>query len=168
MNNKSKIEIVRQILIDLGENFKTKKLAKPQEIEKIEHKLEVSFPNEYKEFLQNFGWISIGEIAEIADLGSNLEETLQLREGYGDKFSKNLVPLHDDGFGNYHCLVCGGKDNGKVIFWQHDVYEGQEYHNIPPGKLEDFWIEASDFWTWLLERLEEKYKEKEEKKKHLK
>jgi len=131
-------------------------------IQEVEKSLGLELPEEYKEFLQKIGWI-FG--IEYGGLNSAIKMTLQLRENYADKFSKNLIPLHGDGYGNYHCLVCGGKDNGRVIFWQHDVYDGQEYPNIPPGKPEDFWIEAPDFWTWLLERLEEKYKEKEEEKK---
>jgi len=49
-------------------------------------------------------------------------------------------------------VVCSGKDNGKVIFWQHDVYPEEVYPNHPLGKP-DFWIEGSDFWSWLVERL---------------
>ena len=138
------------------------------QIKKQEESLGVSFPEQYKEFLRMYGWILIGE----GFLGTNLgiKETHNLRENFPQTFPKNLIPIDDYGNGDYTCLVCGGKDHGKVILWRHDVPEYFVYPNIPDedwfrnhpdwaknhinGKKEDFWVEAPDFWTWLLNRLE--------------
>jgi hypothetical protein len=62
--------------------------------------------------------------------------------------------INGDGYGNYYCIVCNGKDNGKVIFWQHDAPSEEVYPRYPEGQP-DFWIEGPDFWTWLLKKLQQ-------------
>ncbi len=178
MDNQDKIQEVRKLAKELDLGYSSSP-ATHTEIEEMEFQLNVKFPKEYKEFLETFGYL--GEIlgAKTSDgISWAVKETLSFREGYpgppkkSDEFPKfpdNVVVVHEDGFGNAYCVVCSGKDQGKVIFWQHDVYSGQEYPNYPEGKP-DFWIEGPDFWTWLLEKLqrikkieeEEKKKEKEE------
>lgn len=130
------------------------------QIKEQEKSLGVSFPEQYKEFLRMYGWILLGE----GFLGTNLgiKETLELRKYFPQKFPRNLISLDNNGSGDYYCLVCGGKDHGKVIFWQHDAPEKYVYPNVPPEKNQNFWIATPDFWTWLLDRLELKKKEEEE------
>jgi len=123
-----------------------------QEIQKNEEALGVKYPEQYKEFLRIYGWLSLGE----DHLGGKegVKEALRLQENHPKGFPKNLIPIDDNGSGDYYCLVCGGEDHGKVIFWQHDAPSEETYPNTPQGKSKDFWVEAPDFWTWLLNRLE--------------
>jgi hypothetical protein len=99
---------------------------------------------------------------------SALGMTLWLRED--PFFSKNCVVLLDDVGEGYYCLVCSGKDYGKVIYWDKWCDPKEAYPNIPKpewfekhpnwsgghitGKKEDFWVEELDFWIWLIKMLE--------------
>lgn len=141
--------------------------------DKMESELDLEFPKEYKEFLQTFGWIDatqeiFGGGKNIPKILSAVKETLELRKDYPDTFPKNVVAIHHDGRGNYYCLVCDGKDFGKVIFWQHDVRKNIVYPNNPPDKESDFWIEGTDFWIWLLETYQATKKGFEEFKEEMK
>jgi len=148
---------IQQLVKELGGKFGNPTTS--VEIQEMELKLNLKFPKEYKEFLQTFGWINaaqeiFGGGKDIPRWLSAIQETLELREMHQDAFPMNCVAVHADGFGNYYCIVCDGKDVGKVIFWQHDVDIREIYPNTPPDEENDFWIEGPDFWTWLLEMLQ--------------
>lgn len=170
MDKREKIQKIRELIDGLKEltDGLSGGIGEPlttEEIQEIEEKLKVKLPEEYKEFLQTFGSLSVVGL-QMIDGHSVIKETRKLREYYPKTFSYNLIPIEEDGYGNYYCVVCDGKDRGKIIFWQHDVYPDQVYPNYPPDKDSDFWIESPDFWTWLLERLQLiKKEEKEEKQK---
>lgn len=150
MTKQEKIDEVKKLITRLKLNPSPGLTEK--EIKKNEEILGVEYPEQYKEFLRMYGWLLVGE----RHLGGKegVEEALELRKYHPESFSKNLIPLDDIGNGDYDCLVCGGKDHGKVVFWQHDAPNEEVYPNIPSGKSKDFWVEASDFWTWLVDRLE--------------
>lgn len=127
------------------------------EIQDLENKLGVKLPQEYKEFLQVFGYLDFFGTQILGSKKGNVEYTalnitLDQRKYYEDKFPHNLVVIKEDGFGNCYCLVCRGKDFGKVIFWQHDAPEDEVYPGYPKNKP-NFWVEGTDFLTWLLEKL---------------
>jgi len=160
MDKEEKIHKIRRLAKEL--NLESGPPATKAEIEEMEKRLGFEFPQEYREFLIVFGSLSDILGKEVAG-ESAVKTTLSLREWYPGpckksrefpEFPKNVVVVEEDGFGNCYCLVCSGEDNGKVIFWQHDVYPGQEYPNYPPDRDSDFWIEAPDFWTWVLEKLQ--------------
>ncbi len=150
MTKQQKINRVKELVVRL-KLAHDEPLSK-QEIQKNEEALGVKYPEQYKEFLRIYGWLSVGE----GQLGGKegVKEALDLQKYHPERFPKNLIPLNDIGNGDYHCLVCGGEDHGKVIFWQHDAPSEETYPNTPQEKSKDFWLEASDFWTWLLKRME--------------
>jgi len=156
----NKIQRIKVLLKAINEEYELDLRPDDKKILEVESKLGLKFPEDYKQFLKTFGWIYIFELAGI---NSTLEETLKLRKSYGDEFPNNIIPIDEDGYGNYYCLVCSGKDKGKVIFWQHDLPPEKIYPNIPEGKDKDFWIEASDFWTWLIEQLQADYERSKDK-----
>jgi hypothetical protein len=154
-----------------------------EEIERMESKLGLTLPKEYKEFLETFGCIERLEVlgscpkrlkkyrhSSGEELWSALGLTLSLREDYST-FPKNCVAIMYDQHSGYYCVVCGGKDHGKVIYWNPWCDPEQAYPNIPKpewfeenpdwaqghltGKKEDFWVEGLDFWSWLIKTLEE-------------
>lgn len=147
-----------------------------EKIKSLEENLGVELPQEYADFLGKYGWLDIGEGLLSADVA--LKEAFKLQKYYPQTFPQNLIPLDENGSGDYACLVCGGVDHGKVVFWRHDVPDYFVYPNIPDedwfkqhpdwaknhinGKKEDFWLEAPDFWTWLLNRLELKKQTEED------
>jgi len=168
MNSQEKVKKIKKLVEELEElaELPGKPFGKPMsplEIQEIETKLNLKLPQEYKEFLQTFGSLSV---IRTEPMGGQeiIPTTLSLRGNYPDTFSHNLVVVRGDGYGNYHCVVCDGKDYGKVVFWQHDAPLNEVYPNYPEGKP-DFWIEGPDFWTWLLEDLKSVKKIEEEEKK---
>lgn len=166
MTKQEKIEKIKKLITRLRLNPSPG--LTEEEIQKNEETLGLKYPEQYKEFLRMYGWLLVGE----GHLGGKegVEEALKLQKYHAKDFPKNLIPLDDNGSGDYYCLVCGGEDHGKVIFWQHDAPDEYTYPNIPDedwfkqhpdwaknhinDKKKDFWVEALDFWTWLLNRLE--------------
>jgi len=173
------------------------KFGKPltlEEIQETETKLRLKIPQEYRDFLEIFGCmqgVGLEVLGRAPDRftvrrptgeirGSALGRTLDLREAY-PTFPKNCIAIEFDGGEGWYCIVCGGEDHGKVIYWDMWCDPEQAYPNIPKpewfkkhpnwakghitGKKEDFWVEAFDFWSWLIKRLEETKREVEEKRK---
>jgi hypothetical protein len=164
----------------------------PKDIERIESKLGFEIPQEYKDFLATFGSLtgfgleimgnvppeSKGHILPCGEESlSALGTTLDLRERFLT-FPRNCIAIEYDGGDGYYCLVCSGKDYGKVIFWDMWCDPKQAYPNIPTpewfkkhpnwargapeknipphltGKKEDFWVEGFDFWHYVILRLQ--------------
>jgi hypothetical protein len=171
------IQLAKEMNVQFGEPLSIK------EIERIESKLGLHIPKEYKEFLETFGCVEDFEVlgscpkllkkyrhSSGEELWSALGHTLYLREEYST-FPKNCIAIKYDGHTGYYCIVCGGKDHGRVIYWDPWCDPEQAYPNIPKpewfekhpnwarghptGKKEDFWVDALDFWSWLIERFEE-------------
>lgn len=187
-------QLAKEARVKFGQPLSSK------EIQEMENKLQLTLPKEYKEFLEEFGCVETLEILGSApsslkryrlpsgeELWSALGMTLDTR-GYST-FPKNCVVVQDDGGGGYYCVVCGGRDHGKVIYWDSDCDPEQAYPNIPKpewferhpnwargdpekgipphptGKKEDFWVEALDFWSWLIQQLEERKRKIEAERK---
>jgi len=156
MSNEEKIQKIHKLVKELNLGFGSP--AGSGEIERMESELNIKFPKEYKEFLETFGFLGTILGVECEDI-SAVKETLRYRkrrflDGKQKPFAKNLVVVEEDGLGNCYCVVCNEVDEGKVIFWQHDVYPEDLYPNHPLGKP-DFWIEGPDFWSWLLRKLQD-------------
>lgn len=168
MYKEEHIQKVKELAEELNWDKDKSISTTPEEIQEMENKLNLRFPKEYKEFLQTFCCLQVYGM-DIFGCGDGLlsatRETIENQiPPYppAGKFPENLVVTSDNGFGDYYCLVCGGIDDGKIIFWQHDVYPEQAYPNYPPDKGPDFWIEGPDFWTWLLNKLNMIKKAKED------
>lgn len=128
--------------------------ATKEEIKEMEGKLNVSFPREYREFLEMYGWLeppqAFGGGKGVGSEDSVVDQTQELRDLYpATYFARNLAAVYQVGDGNFECIVCDGKDRGKVIFWQHDVSDDEVYPNDP-----SFWVEGENFWGWLRKKLE--------------
>jgi len=150
---------IQQLIKELG--LRHCSSVAPAEVQEMEIKLGLEFPKGYKEFLLAYGCL---EDIEILGGGkeipysylSTVEATLELREMHSEEFPKNCVAVKADGYGNFYCVVCGGKDNGKVIFWQHDLPPEKTYPNNPRPEDSDFWIEGQNFWEWLFSELQKR------------
>lgn len=143
-------ELIKERKIDFGNpvNF--------EQINAWEFKLGIRLPLAYKQFLHLFGHLEIFPTPILGDGNGDfsfLLVTLYLRKMYPNKFLKELVAIKSDGGGNYYCINCGRKSYGEIIFWQHDVSPVEIYPNHPSNENSDFWMEAPNFWTWLLEFL---------------
>lgn len=143
-----------------------------EEVSRAEEELELKFPESFREFLIQIGYVSCyGPEWEHFRLG-----TKELREAFTDLspdlnvypdeilFAYNLVAFLGDATGNYYCIVCDGKDIGKVIFWDHEYAMSKEtYPHVPEGEPDDYWIRGNDILDWMLEELPKEYKEQMER-----
>lgn len=109
---------------------------------------EISLPKEYRNFLIEdnggepvpgceFFWIKKGKD------GSSVHQFFGLHAGpihlrlatYMDQnmygFPRSLLPIADDGLGNYICLGIQPNNYGKVYFLDHDLFPFQSNENAP-------------------------------------
>lgn len=104
----------------------------------LEDKYSISFPNDYKKFLLKFNGgiventyffydddaIVLNFILSIKQEKLNLEEYIQ---DYTIKeiISSNFIPIAEDVFGNLVCLYISinQPDYGKAYFWSHEFPE---------------------------------------------
>lgn len=179
----------------------SKKPLTSEQVQAMEEKLGFTFPEEYREFLQVYGWLEPGWgepvlgkapamdthpdwVIEGFQKWSVAGRTISLRKGY-PTFPKNCAAIQFDGGDGWYCIVCEGKDRGKVIYWDSFCDPKQAYPNIPTeewfeenldwdrgdsekdipshpnSKKKDFWAEGLDFWSWLLRLLRGLKKQKE-------
>ncbi|WNG54214.1 SMI1/KNR4 family protein [Archangium gephyra] len=120
-----------------------------EEIDTASAELQVELTGGYRLFLKRFGWGGVGSI-EIFGLGVDVPPYLSLtamtrseREEMNPALPSHLIPLMNDGGGNLYCLDSRVSGDPSVVFWDHTAGEHQDLTRV-----------ASDFTTWLAERLE--------------
>ena len=110
----------------------------------------VSFGPEYRQFLRIFGAGAVSS-EEFIGLGGpphldvvTIVKHLRSPSAHFS-FPTTLVPLRNDGYGNYDCLDTAQDDaemGPKVVFWQHDG-----------GDQQDCPVLNRSYGTWLLATL---------------
>ena len=111
-------------------------------------RLGVEFPDDLRDYLRILGQLSIGS-DEFFGLGPAVppylditQATLSERHSFRPYIPVGLVPLFNDGFGNHYCIVVAdGLAKGSVVFWDHELGEGQTPDTV-----------AQDLTSWLEER----------------
>lgn len=90
-------------------------------------------------------------VHELFGLGADVPPYLSLtamtrseREEMSPSLPAHLIPLMNDGGGNLYCLDSRGGGEPPVVFWDHTAGARQE-----PAQV------ASDFTTWLAERVQQ-------------
>lgn len=162
MNNQEKMKKIRGLAEELAFGRVFGEPLDSRQIKEMESKLGFSFPEEFKEFLKTFGSFSVMRM-ECIEGEAAVKETLDFRRNLPERFPDSLLIIEEDGYGNAYCLVCKGKDYGKVVFWQHDAPLEETYPKHPKGRP-DFWLEGPNFWTWLLDKLQRIKKIEDEEK----
>jgi hypothetical protein len=120
------------------------------QIKKIENRLRISLPQDYKDFLlkHNGGYpdpdafiFRRGEKSEegavdrfLAIHDGQHDNLARYLEWYKGRLPRNLFPVAHDPGGNLIAISVSGDDVGKVYFWDHDeeVEEGEapDYRNV--------------------------------------
>lgn len=119
--------------------------ATPAEIRLAETAIGTAFPDDLREFLREFGWMSSDEI-ELFGLGGDVpihldlvHMTLSERAEMYPPLPDNLLALSNDGAGNLFCLLGKG-----VVLWDHELGADQDPEPISPS-----------FYRWVIERVRE-------------
>jgi hypothetical protein len=120
------------------------------EINIASFELGVELNGGYRLFLKRFGWAGIGSI-ELFGLGTDVPPYLNLtamtrseREDTHTALPTHLVPLMNDGGGNFYCLDTRVPEESPVVFWDHTAGARQEPRVV-----------AADFTHWLTTRVEQ-------------
>ena len=131
------------------------------EFEKQAH---ITLPNDYRNFLlrynggqptPSFFWIKLQEDGSSIHQFYGLHDdpvflslkTFAGKERYG--IPESMLPIGDDGTGNYICIGISSTNFGKVFFLDHDKHP---FHN--PNSLDGIMELADSFTEFLLSLIE--------------
>lgn len=121
--------VIRTVLQDFHGEIQHGPGATTEEIADCEHELGVRFVGSFADYLQTYGWLSVGA-NDVYGLGANIElwrrlkeVTLSERTEMHPPLPPHLVAFHNDGFGNHACLDTRNviDDEHGVVFWNHDA-----------------------------------------------
>lgn len=133
-----------------------------EDIKQIESELGYSLPNDYVEFLINYGGFAFNcyviypllEPCPIGDmqgldvffgvLPNDTYDIIGRYQGLKDRIPSNFLPIARDGMGNHVCLSVNGDDKGYVYFWQHDA-EVLIDDDENSGYVKDIYLAARSF-----------------------
>lgn len=99
-------------------------------IESVEHRLQVTLPEDYKQFVLKYdgGYPSPNHFkvdgkVEIFNNLISLDENeydniYEILEDLQDRLSAQLIPFAEDGFGNLLCFDYSADKN--IVFWDHE------------------------------------------------
>lgn len=142
-------------IVDGLRSFKTTETGcgiDEDEIFRVEKTLDIKITGSYRKFLRKYGWVAV-ECIEIFGLGADVPKHLNIEKiTHSERFDmvpsldRSLLPLMNDGSGNFYCLNCQNtnSDENTVVFWDHEKDSNQ--------KLE--LVEVS-FSKWFCSELEQ-------------
>ncbi|WP_435009588.1 SMI1/KNR4 family protein [Tundrisphaera lichenicola] len=124
--------------------------AAPSEIELAQQKLNVVFPDDYKDFLLKFGRAKLkydhvhGIGYGVPDLANVVLNTIDERDDFEPLLPNHLIPVMNDGSGNHFCIDINKSRHGisPIVFWDHESRDGQS--QIPE-------LISPSFEKWFLE-----------------
>ncbi len=146
MNNSFEIE---NKLIQLGIKSKYEK-NRISEVEELEEILGVSFPYEYKEFLQKFGTLELNNTEIGFYQPKNIdEESITIVNFYGlnqdhfdlesvinrytDRIPNELIPIAECPGGDQLCIGINNNSINKIYYWDHNK------EKVQISMIEDMW-----------------------------
>ena len=115
--------------------------ATASEVEAAETMLACRLPNDYKMFLQWFGWGG-RDAWEIFGLGPDVptflnlvDVTLEERSNFEPRLPAGLLPIMNDGGANLYCLALNETANGiaTVVAWDSEGNEEQSPQRVSPS-----------------------------------
>lgn len=118
-------------------------------ISALESALECRLPDDYRQFLWEFGWFESPDVTingisgDENQRGTSAIDVMRWEQTEsGNPLPPGLLPISNDGAGNLSCIVLSGPGTGTVVFVDHD--------RDGPGDVEP---EAGSFAEWLTRRL---------------
>ena len=112
-------------------------------IENLENKIGGILPNDYKEFLIDYGSCLVfleyyvlypllvpcpvgdRQCVELffGFLPDDSYDLLKNYHTFKERLPPGFLPIAEEGMGNLTCICCAGENRGYVYFWQHDSWE---------------------------------------------
>ncbi|MBR0986410.1 SMI1/KNR4 family protein [Bradyrhizobium liaoningense] len=138
--------VIRTILQDFQGEIEHGPGATAEEIADCERELGVRFAGSFADYLQTFGWLSVGA-NEIYGLGAKIQSWRQLKEMTLSERTEMYPPLppylvafYNDGFGNHACLDTRDivDDEQSIVFWNHEA--GPDQHLQPIANCFADWL----------------------------
>ncbi|HEX8322270.1 MAG TPA: SMI1/KNR4 family protein [Tepidisphaeraceae bacterium] len=99
----------------------------------LSHLDRLNIPADLREFYSlcdgiRIGKDSAGELYSSSRMAERFPVWPQDLHSFDEQFHWRLLPIRDDGCGDYDCLVTGdGPCTGAVIFWDHELLESPGY-----------------------------------------
>ncbi|RZK10710.1 MAG: SMI1/KNR4 family protein [Flavobacterium sp.] len=132
------VKEVTNVFLERASHFKDE--TSEFEVTRFEKVIGFKLPNDYRNFLLNYrggflgealiydfienGENTIGGIESIYGFCENKDNSLyKYYKDYCDDYKRmmlGMIPIGDDGSGNYICLLLAKKDFGKIYFWDHE------------------------------------------------
>ena len=109
-------------------------------IESVEHRLQISLPEDYKQFVLRYdggypnpNHFKVDGKVEIFNNLISLDENAydniyEILEDLEDRIGDKLIPFAEDGFGNLLCFDYSANKN--IVFWDHEKNYG-DFKELP-------------------------------------
>lgn len=150
----------------MAEISQVEKAITPEEIVKIEKKINLKFPAEYKEHLLKYnGGQCTPNLFTFIENGTqtdscidwflaiydgeydNLEQYIDIYKLDEKRLPIHIVPIAHDPGGNLICISCGSNDNGSVYFWDHE--SEVDYNTASDDDYSNLYLIADSFNNFL-------------------
>lgn len=109
-------------------------------IESVEHRLQITLPEDYKQFVLKYdggypnpNHFKVDGKVEIFNNLISLDENeynniYEILEDLQDRIGDQLIPFAEDGFGNLLCFDYSANKN--IVFWDHEKNYG-DFKELP-------------------------------------
>lgn len=109
-------------------------------IESVEHRLQITLPEDYKQFVLKYdggypnpNHFKVDGKVEIFNNLISLDENehdniYEVLEDLKDRLGDHLIPFAEDGFGNLLCFDYSANKN--IVFWDHEKNYG-DFKELP-------------------------------------
>lgn len=117
----------------------TEKAIGSEEVDRVEKKVGLTFPNEYREHLlkhnggqcspNSFSFLENGTesmscidwfLAIYDGEYDSLEKYIDIYKTHDKRLPSHILPIAHDPGGNLICISCGSSDRGSIYFWDHE------------------------------------------------
>ncbi len=136
----SSTEVLHAIRKELGRSVQPVSVYEA-ELRELEKHLGIGLPEDYRQFLGEFGFVDWPEIVYGVDRslrpGDTLLKTIEReRNLLLPALPPHLIPFSPNGLGSHYCLDLESKrhNSSRVVYWRHEVLEGQ----VPEHAFDSF------------------------------
>ena len=119
--------------------------TKPELIEKVEDRLKVKLPDDYKRFLLTYGIIGMGDDEVFGMNGTeDISQQMLVRITEGNREEINLphsfIPINRSEYGDFICLNTGSVDNHRLVYYSSldETFDSYPHANSFEEYLESY------------------------------
>lgn len=129
------------------------------DLEMIEERVGQKLPDDFREFLSQFGECDLEEYAVFPTDGGGVapgtffgKTILSAIDDFAERLPVSVIPINDDGAGNLICISLQSDSYGKVYFQSHSVAYDQTDDDVDAAKFATL-VELSDSFSEFISAL---------------